>query len=98
MILNLFSLMLDAGVPDIALEPDKTVQKVCMYERSLQCSAAWASVGHTACVLPQENSFTKLLQSCLLIKCGFHLIGGSDILVKLSSGNENLENYTAHNF
>ena len=28
MILNLFSLMLDAGVPDIALEPDKTVQKV----------------------------------------------------------------------
>lgn len=29
LILNLFSLMLDAGVPDIALEPDKTVQKVC---------------------------------------------------------------------
>lgn len=28
LILNLFSLMLDAGVPDIALEPDKTVQKV----------------------------------------------------------------------
>lgn len=27
--LNLFSLMLDSGVPDIALEPDKTVQKVC---------------------------------------------------------------------
>ncbi|XP_019862704.1 PREDICTED: phosphatidylinositol 3-kinase catalytic subunit type 3-like [Amphimedon queenslandica] len=26
--LNLFSLMLDSGVPDIALEPDKTVQKV----------------------------------------------------------------------
>ena len=28
--LNLFSLMLDSGVPDIALEPDKTVQKVSM--------------------------------------------------------------------
>ena len=28
LILNLFNLMLDAGVPDIALEPDKTVQKV----------------------------------------------------------------------
>ena len=28
LILNLFSLMLDAGVRDIALEPDKTVQKV----------------------------------------------------------------------
>ncbi len=28
LILNLFSLMLDSGVPDIALEPDKTVQKV----------------------------------------------------------------------
>lgn len=27
-ILSLFSLMLDTGVPDIALEPDKTVQKV----------------------------------------------------------------------
>ena len=26
--LNLFALMLDSGVPDIALEPDKTVQKV----------------------------------------------------------------------
>ena len=31
LILNLFSLMLDAGVPDIALEPDKTVQKVLVY-------------------------------------------------------------------
>lgn len=28
LILNLFSLMLDANVPDIALEPDKTVKKV----------------------------------------------------------------------
>ena len=28
MILNLFSLMVDANVPDIALEPDKTVKKV----------------------------------------------------------------------
>ena len=28
LILNLFSLMVDASVPDIALEPDKTVQKV----------------------------------------------------------------------
>lgn len=28
LILNLFSLMVDANVPDIALEPDKTVQKV----------------------------------------------------------------------
>ncbi len=27
-ILNLFSLMVDASVPDIALEPDKTVRKV----------------------------------------------------------------------
>ena len=26
--LNLFSLMVDASVPDIALEPDKTVKKV----------------------------------------------------------------------
>lgn len=26
--LNLFSLMVDASVPDIALEPDKTVRKV----------------------------------------------------------------------
>ena len=28
MILNLFALMVDANVPDIALEPDKTVKKV----------------------------------------------------------------------
>ena len=28
LILNLFSLMLDSNVPDIALEPDKTIQKV----------------------------------------------------------------------
>jgi phosphatidylinositol 3-kinase len=28
LILNLFSLMVDANVPDIALEPDKTVKKV----------------------------------------------------------------------
>ena len=28
LILNLFSLMLDANIPDIALEPDKTVKKV----------------------------------------------------------------------
>ena len=28
LILNLFSLMVDASVPDIALEPDKTVRKV----------------------------------------------------------------------
>ena len=30
LILNLFSLMVDANVPDIALEPDKTVKKVSM--------------------------------------------------------------------
>ena len=28
LILNLFSLMVDASVPDIALEPDKTVRKI----------------------------------------------------------------------
>ena len=28
MILNLFSLMVDANIPDIALEPDKTVKKL----------------------------------------------------------------------
>lgn len=28
LILNLFALMVDANVPDIALEPDKTVKKV----------------------------------------------------------------------
>ncbi len=28
LILNLFGLMVDASVPDIALEPDKTVKKV----------------------------------------------------------------------
>lgn len=27
-VLNLFSLMLDAGIPDIALEPDKAVKKI----------------------------------------------------------------------
>lgn len=31
LILNLFSLMVDANVPDIALEPDKTVKKVCLW-------------------------------------------------------------------
>lgn len=33
LILNLFSLMVDANIPDIALEPDKTVKKVkdCCY-------------------------------------------------------------------
>ena len=35
LILNLFALMVDANVPDIALEPDKTVKKVrlspCLY-------------------------------------------------------------------
>lgn len=28
LILNLFSLMVDANIPDIVLEPDKTVKKV----------------------------------------------------------------------
>ena len=28
LILNLFSLMIDANIPDIALEPDKAVKKV----------------------------------------------------------------------
>lgn len=28
LIINLFSLMLDAGIPDIAVEKEKTVQKV----------------------------------------------------------------------
>ena len=28
LILNLFSLMVDADIPDIALEPDKTVKKI----------------------------------------------------------------------
>ena len=31
LILNLFSLMVDANIPDIALEPDKTVKKVGLY-------------------------------------------------------------------
>ena len=31
LILNLFSLMTDASVPDIALEPDKTVKKVRIF-------------------------------------------------------------------
>lgn len=31
LILNLFSLMVDANIPDIALEPDKTVKKVILY-------------------------------------------------------------------
>ena len=30
LILNLFALMVDANVPDIALEPDKTVKKVSL--------------------------------------------------------------------
>lgn len=30
LILNLFSLMVDANIPDIALEPDKTVKKVSL--------------------------------------------------------------------
>ena len=33
LILNLFSLMVDASVPDIALEPDKTVRKVQVWYR-----------------------------------------------------------------
>ena len=37
LILNLFSLMLDAGVPDIALEPDKTVQKVLGGKEATDC-------------------------------------------------------------
>uniref|UniRef100_A0A674B492 Phosphatidylinositol 3-kinase catalytic subunit type 3 n=1 Tax=Salmo trutta TaxID=8032 RepID=A0A674B492_SALTR len=35
LILNLFSLMVDANIPDIALEPDKTVKKVCCVSLSL---------------------------------------------------------------
>lgn len=31
LILNLFSLMVDANIPDIALEPDKTVKKVSLF-------------------------------------------------------------------
>ena len=38
LILNLFALMVDANVPDIALEPDKTVKKVS--GRSL-CKFMW---------------------------------------------------------
>lgn len=37
LILNLFSLMVDANIPDIALEPDKTVKKVCLL---LHCSTS----------------------------------------------------------
>ena len=39
LILNLFALMVDANVPDIALEPDKTVKKVTSYQTtsSLKC-------------------------------------------------------------
>ena len=32
LIINLFSLMVDANIPDIALEPDKTVKKVIFVE------------------------------------------------------------------
>ena len=39
LILNLFSLMLDAGVPDIALEPDKTVQKVLVHIHTVAAAA-----------------------------------------------------------
>lgn len=34
LILNLFALMIDASIPDIALEPDKTVKKVQVYKKN----------------------------------------------------------------
>ena len=40
LILNLFSLMLNAGVPDIALEPDKTVQKVLVHIHTIPAAAS----------------------------------------------------------
>lgn len=43
LILNLFSLMVDANIPDIALEPDKTVKKVrlLLLERN-KCFFQWS--------------------------------------------------------
>ena len=35
LILNLFALMVDANVPDIAMEPDKTVKKVMQMKRCI---------------------------------------------------------------
>ncbi len=42
LILNLFALMVDANVPDIALEPDKTVKKVKYYIPNHLC--VWVSL------------------------------------------------------
>ncbi len=44
LILNLFSLMVDASIPDIAMEPDKTVKKV-------QVSDEWSCAGCTNTVV-----------------------------------------------
>uniref|UniRef100_A0A8C7FQC8 Phosphatidylinositol 3-kinase catalytic subunit type 3 n=1 Tax=Oncorhynchus kisutch TaxID=8019 RepID=A0A8C7FQC8_ONCKI len=56
LILNLFSLMVDANIPDIALEPDKTVKKVCVYFTSL-CGLA---NGYVNCKSPILNrTFTE---------------------------------------
>ena len=43
MILNLFGLMVDANVPDIALEPDKTVKKVARLLVKFTCSCFYIS-------------------------------------------------------
>ena len=40
LILNLFSLMVDASIPDIALEPDKTVRKVQVMENGPRANFA----------------------------------------------------------
>merc|ERR1712013_368991 len=69
LILNLFGLMVDASVPDIALEPDKTVRKVqdkfrldLTEEEAVQFMQNLIDVSATAIMAAVVEQFHKMAQ------------------------------------
>ena len=57
LILNLFSLMVDANIPDIALEPDKTVKKVSVLSQRGVSPSVTASLPFCWTRLPNIYDF-----------------------------------------
>ena len=74
LILNLFTLMVDATIPDIALEPDKTVKKVqdkfrldLEDEAAVQFINQLIEVSATAVMASVMEQVHKFAQVCYLI-------------------------------
>lgn len=84
LILNLFNLMVDATIPDIALEPDKTVKKVqdkfCLdlsdeeAVRHIQSLIDESVTAVTAMLVEQIHKFAQVCVECYLFKNNFLII------------------------